>query len=645
MDRRIPFTRSPRSDALRGAPERRRRLPRIALLLALVLLIPVTSLAAVTGSSAVSNWAERHSAAVVRADVSAPTALTAARTLVVDEGLPSIALSNATESRIGAAQLARLSGVDFSGDMRRARPLVDANPVIREYPILRANLAKLHRLRQSIDAGIADYHSILAFFTNFTADVDTIWTRQLDKLRRDVTASSRRTGVLAERISVLPTAYALLTTAVRRGATANDLLRDPHSLTVLQSLIKANGAYGADAAVISDHLGPQSTAAWQALQRDPAVGRFEAVLDQTVDLTLAGRRSPLALDMAAHAHAFSDGARWLHDLQAVVHGASSDVGAIARREELAASRNFQLAVATFLLSVLFAAAAARLLTRSVVRPLSRLAGTARHVAEGDFTPPIVPPSGPREVADTILAVDDMTAVLAAVEAFTVTLAQDPTAASLDAPLPGRTGLALQTTLDRLRESVRDAERQRLRLYEVATHDGLTGLLNRTAALDEVHGKINRSNREAPARARDTGVTVLFIDLDGLKAINDTHGHKVGDDAIRLAAQALRGAAASSDLVARLGGDEFLVADGCGRSHDEVQALADRLHRAVAECSLTADLLSVPLRCSIGTASSEAGDDVESLVHKADQALYAAKREGRDRTCWYRPSTPAARQPV
>jgi diguanylate cyclase (GGDEF)-like protein len=127
--------------------------------------------------------------------------------------------------------------------------------------------------------------------------------------------------------------------------------------------------------------------------------------------------------------------------------------------------------------------------------------------------------------------------------------------------------------------------------------------------------------------------LLYVDLDNLKTINDSHGHRVGDDAIRLTGQALRGGARESDIVARVGGDEFLVAgpiDGA----PEVQALADRLRTAVASSELMSGSVRVPLRCSIGVACSAPGDDVDALVHKADQALYAAKTRGRDRTAWH-----------
>jgi diguanylate cyclase (GGDEF)-like protein len=605
------------------------KLPRVAWLLALVLLIPVTSLAAVTGSSAVSAWSERQAAVDIQAEVAASSALVTARAQVGNEALPSAILANAAGAGVNQAQLTRLSGVDFESALLAARPLVDRNATLQRYPSLRSDYAKLTSLRKKVDAGQATYRQVGSFFTGFTHDIDLIWQGQLDHLRRDVTASSRGTGRLTQRISVLPAAFALGTTAVQRVTSTNDLLRKP-SPAAIESLSNANGAYLADMAAISKGLGPTAAAAWQRLQADPAVARFEYDIKESLDSALAGRPSPLAANLPAHALAFGDATRWLDDMQALIQGSAADVVDVARHQEAAATGSFELEVAIFLLSVLFAAGAAVLLIRSVVRPLRRLARTARQVADGDFTGPAVRRSGPREVADTISAVEEVTAVLAAVEAFTVTLADDPTSATLDVPLPGRTGLALQTTLDRLRESVREAERQRSLLQVVATHDGLTGLLNRNAALDAVNRELSRARRD------HTNVMLLFVDLDGLKNINDTYGHRVGDDAIRRAAGALRGAARDSDVVARLGGDEFLVAGGPVERREDVEALADRLRDAVSEISLIVDDRPVPLRCSVGIAMSDPGDNVESLIHKADQALYEGKTAGRNRSRWYQP---------
>jgi diguanylate cyclase (GGDEF)-like protein len=606
---------------------RSRRAPRISLLLGLVLLIPVTSLAAITGAFAITAWSGRQTAVAVRADVAQSSAIMATRALVVDEGLPSIALANSAAAGVDVATLTRLSGVDFPAALQQARPRLSSNQVLREYPKLAQDLANLQtKVRPQIDSGRASYVAVLNFFTGFSSDVDTVWQQQLNSLRRDIKAS-HGASALTLRVGILPTAYAVLTTAVQRAINANEVIRDPHSTAAINALIESNGAYNQATVALVSRLGPKASAAQQEMLQDPAISRFDKAISQTISASLQGRPVPLASDLPGHTRAFTDGRLGLGDLQRVILAASADVSDAARSEELAATHSFQLAVAFFLLSVLLAAGAAILLTRSVVQPLRRLANAARRAAEGDFTVPENRRSGPREVADTIHAVDDITAVLAAVESFTVTLAYNPTAASLDVPLPGRTGLALQTTLDRLRESVREAERQRNVLREVATRDGLTGLLNRNAALDAVRLELARAERLA------TSVMVLFIDLDGLKTINDTHGHRVGDDAIRLAADALRSGARASDVVARLGGDEFLISGGLVDSHSEVQALADRLHAAVAESMLQVDSLAVPLRCSIGIAISEPGDTAESLINKADQALYTAKKKGRNQTSW------------
>ena len=96
------------------------------------------------------------------------------------------------------------------------------------------------------------------------------------------------------------------------------------------------------------------------------------------------------------------------------------------------------------------------------------------------------------------------------------------------------------------------------------------------------------------------------------------------------------------MVARLGGDEFLVAGGLVDSRSEVQSLADRLHSAVTKSALQAESLSVPLRCSVGIAISEPDDTAESLINKADQALYQAKKKGRNQTSWrFQPVVPFA----
>jgi diguanylate cyclase (GGDEF)-like protein len=225
----------------------------------------------------------------------------------------------------------------------------------------------------------------------------------------------------------------------------------------------------------------------------------------------------------------------------------------------------------------------------------------------------------------------MAATLAEVEEQAVLLAEDPGGADEPASLPGRTGAALHTAFGRLRSSILLGERQRQELHELATHDQLTGLLNRAAALDALERGLAGDVREG----RRT--MVLFIDVDGLKQINDDHGHVGGDAVLRLVADALRAATRASDALARYGGDEFLVI-GSVDGPPEVEALAERIRAGVASEAGAGDERLGAVSCSIGMAVSGPGQtSPDALVRRADAALYGAKRDGRDRTRWMQES--------
>jgi diguanylate cyclase (GGDEF)-like protein/PAS domain S-box-containing protein len=182
------------------------------------------------------------------------------------------------------------------------------------------------------------------------------------------------------------------------------------------------------------------------------------------------------------------------------------------------------------------------------------------------------------------------------------------------------------------EASRSLERLELMrelLQERATHDSLTGLLNRGAAVDALDRDLARSRRNGQA------VALLFIDLDHLKAINDTFGHEGGDAAIRAVGVALRATTRQEDVVARLGGDEFVV--GClgERDREGPSRLADRIQQQVVSTVVEIGGHRISIDCSIGIALSDACDVVAgSLMHRADQALYLAKAQGRGRVRWF-----------
>ena len=182
--------------------------------------------------------------------------------------------------------------------------------------------------------------------------------------------------------------------------------------------------------------------------------------------------------------------------------------------------------------------------------------------------------------------------------------------------------ALQTMAKRLIEqNERIKEQNRLIEYQ-ATHDELTGLPKRRWLRERLDVEISRARRE------NSKVAVLFIDLDGFKLTNDTHGHDAGDLLLRVVAQRLLQTIRSVDLAARMGGDEFVVV-ACGLSKaDEVRLIAQKLHDAVSQKVPYKDQF-LQVDASIGTAIyPDDAQNLEELISLADQAMYAAQRAGR-----------------
>lgn len=163
------------------------------------------------------------------------------------------------------------------------------------------------------------------------------------------------------------------------------------------------------------------------------------------------------------------------------------------------------------------------------------------------------------------------------------------------------------------------------LYYRAQHDAatdrLTGLANRSVFHDSLAREISRAQRYG------SNLALLMADLDNLKPINDRHGHSAGDRALQHVADTLRGGLRDSDQVFRYAGDEFAMLL-VGSNADAAREVAERLRVKVAELS------DVPIQptLSIGLASVRTGDSAQALFERADAALYAAKRAGRNCIC-------------
>jgi diguanylate cyclase (GGDEF)-like protein len=170
----------------------------------------------------------------------------------------------------------------------------------------------------------------------------------------------------------------------------------------------------------------------------------------------------------------------------------------------------------------------------------------------------------------------------------------------------------------------EASREKLRVQ--ATHDGMTGMFNRTAVLRALTAEVDRARRE-----RGT-LLVALVDLDYFKRVNDTYGHMAGDEALRCFAAAVSAAIRPYDHAGRYGGEEFLLV----LTQIPPQAMVQRLtslHAAISNLQVRAGESEFTVNCSMGATVLRPSDDsatVESLLALADQALYSAKASGRNR---------------
>jgi diguanylate cyclase (GGDEF)-like protein len=201
----------------------------------------------------------------------------------------------------------------------------------------------------------------------------------------------------------------------------------------------------------------------------------------------------------------------------------------------------------------------------------------------------------------------------------------------------RTGLRILDLEDKLVEA---REEMRFR----ATHDALTHLWNRGMILDLLSRELNRSNRERE------NIGVILCDLDHFKAINDTHGHLIGDEVLRETARRLLASVRSYDYVGRYGGEEFLIMlSNCPPQHAIHRA--EQIRRAIADKPIQTAVGPLNVTMSLGVLMSQQwpGQPAEAILGEADSALYAAKANGRNRVSLAGPSVeenvPVLAEPV
>ena len=177
--------------------------------------------------------------------------------------------------------------------------------------------------------------------------------------------------------------------------------------------------------------------------------------------------------------------------------------------------------------------------------------------------------------------------------------------------------ALLAEVARLRGEIHELEQRVEMLDQLAHQDSLIEVPNRRGFMRQLDAMIDRFNRYG-----DNGA-MLFVDIDGLKMINDSYGHAAGDRALIQVAQILSAGVRRSDCVARLGGDEFgiLIEHADDASARETAA---RLVSRVVDSDFCFDGSCLPLSVAIGIAVIETGDTAETVMSRADSAMYAEK---------------------
>ncbi len=165
-----------------------------------------------------------------------------------------------------------------------------------------------------------------------------------------------------------------------------------------------------------------------------------------------------------------------------------------------------------------------------------------------------------------------------------------------------------------------------RIRELATRDELTGVFNRRHGMEMLRAWVPPRRRP---RDNEGPPALLLLDIDHFKAVNDQHGHPVGDAVLREVGRRLQDTLRASDVLSRIGGEEFMVALP-GATLDEALGLAERLRSAIAATPVRHDPLQLPVSVSLGVALLGPGESLEQLLARADAALYRAKHGGRNR---------------
>ena len=599
-------------------PRRVARFGVTSLLIGLVML-PVTVLCAVAGSVVLSHQATATQAEALEQGVVELSAQVELYDALHDQ--QSLLAFDIRFVELGTTrdEASTFLGLDFTAQAARARAQATA-AIARLGPRSSVSADSLRMLHADIDGAVITPTDAAPRLRDIEQSAKDAVIRGLDRLQGE--AQDKRL------IAALETLRAANVLADRATPQVIDLsvVWFPSSSDTLQSTTAALArlsAHSADfdtgKARIRQRGVTTVNAQLDRIEADPAVRAFDQAVTATllgVPLTEAG--AELDLDEVAatfHGHLVLDAL--LEDLVSTTVTAIRDEARHVATSERSGFVAWALGAATLALGSI---GIAMWLSRSISKPLKDLADYAHAVNEGDLDfEPSVRKRGPRETRVAFDVFSDLVANLQLVDAKANALAHcnfaDPV---LGEPLPGRLGRSLESSVALLSGSIVERDSLQTHLAHEATHDSLTGLYNRPAAITGLQSAINRAARTGATTA------LLFIDLNEFKTVNDRHGHEVGDAVLREIANRMTVDLRVGDFAARLGGDEFIiVAEGVAGVGDAT-ALARRIIRTIGE-PIEVGSLRITIGAAIGIAMTLDGpEDPLRLLARADAAMYRAK---------------------
>lgn len=199
-------------------------------------------------------------------------------------------------------------------------------------------------------------------------------------------------------------------------------------------------------------------------------------------------------------------------------------------------------------------------------------------------------------------------------------------------------MAQENEIKKLKTELKRKDVEIAKLRNLALKDELTGVYNRRGFKEEVLRIFNNisfagSSIEARKYFFISKMSLLFFDIDNFKKINDTYGHKTGDQVLQYVVNVISKKLRSIDIIGRLGGEEIAVAL-VGSDEQDAYRKAEEIRKAIRQKVKVSPKQLVPITVSIGVAQLESGSNIDDFIKSADEAMYKAKHSGKNKTVRY-----------